>query len=67
MINMRSQLERIVCGSSGSRRTTCGADRDSERVSGRERLDLLLIESHLCESLHIDFIKAKASAKGISI
>lgn len=65
MINMRSQLERIVCGSSGSRRTTCGADRDSERV--RERLDLLLIESHLCESLHIDFIKAKASAKGISI
>lgn len=65
MINMRSQLERIVCGSSGSRRTTCGADRDSGRV--RERLDLLLIESHLCESLHIDFIKAKASAKGISI
>lgn len=51
MINMRSQLERILCGSSGSRRTTCGADRDSERVRERET-DLLLIESHLCESSH---------------
>lgn len=40
--------------------------RESEKEGEREA-DLLLIESHLCESLHIDFIKAKASAKGISI
>lgn len=54
MINMRSQLERIVCGSSGSRRTTCGADRDSKRVREREgevgpaayRVVLMRVSSH---------------------
>lgn len=39
-------------------------DRERSRVS---QLDSSLMESHLCVPPHIDFIKPKAPAKGISI